>query len=58
MLTWIIFFIIVGAIIGIVTGGKEGAAKGALAVFASFVVIATSIVLPILFMILLIKACF
>ena len=58
MLTWIIFFIIVGAIIGIVTGGKEGAAKGALAGFASFVVIATSVILPLLIIIFLFKSCF
>ena len=58
MLTWIILFIIVGAVIGIVTGGKEGAFKGALAGFASIVVIATSVVLPLLIIIFLFKSCF
>lgn len=58
MFTWLLIFIVVGAVIGFIVKGKDGAAEGAMGGFASFMVIATSIVLPILVLIIFLKACF
>ncbi len=56
MFGWIIGIIVVGAIIGLFVNGKEGAAMGAMGGFAVILEIG-KIVLPILIIVLLIRAC-
>lgn len=56
MIGWIIGIIAVGALIGLLANGKEGAAMGAFGGFAVILEIG-KVVLPILIIIALIRAC-
>lgn len=58
MVKWIILFIVLGAIIGLIANGKQGAATGAGIGLVTIMTILTNIVLPIAIMILFFKACF
>jgi hypothetical protein len=58
MFTWVIIFIVGGAFLGyLFSGNKNGAAEGAATGFAVFMTVATRIVLPILVILLLFRAC-
>ncbi|WP_256014169.1 hypothetical protein [Desertivirga xinjiangensis] len=57
MFQGLIAFIVIGAIIGLITKGSKGAGEGAIGGFATFVAIASSLAIPIIVVLLFIKAC-
>ncbi|MEJ6980539.1 hypothetical protein WG906_08770 [Pedobacter sp. P351] len=56
MFAWVIIIIVVGAVIGFMIKGKEGAAVGAVGGFAIIFEIAM-VVLPIILLIAMIRSC-
>lgn len=57
MFKGLIAFIVIGAIIGLTSKGRKGAAEGAVGGFATFIAIGSSLAIPLIVALLFIKAC-